>query len=256
MASRNGSARVAPFLSVRFALAMIDLRSACGLLVRPSPLLARRGGCTIKKRREASLVRADGVVVQVQIHFRLILNHHPGLRPPLLVPGVAICPSFNSPSEPASRNSDSSQSPTRSPTSDNLARRHRGRLFSLPANRNAPASCPTIRHQLLGHGTRKLLRIIQQQRPQPHQAVDLLPTHGYAARIHFLPGLVVGSPSPDDVEILQRKPQRIDRRMTAIARSDCSDVPPAGRESISSRLPACRRYSYPHPEAAVESAAP
>ena len=43
----------------------------------PSPLLARRGGCASKKKVRSIRSGADGVVVQVQKHFRLILNHHP-----------------------------------------------------------------------------------------------------------------------------------------------------------------------------------
>ena len=43
-----------------------------------SPLLARRGGCASKKKVRSIRSGADGVVVvQVQKHFRLILNHHP-----------------------------------------------------------------------------------------------------------------------------------------------------------------------------------
>ena len=38
---------------------------------------ARRGGCASKKRVRSIRSGADGVVVQVQEHFRLILNHHP-----------------------------------------------------------------------------------------------------------------------------------------------------------------------------------
>ena len=39
--------------------------------------LARRGGCGLKKMARSDLSAADGVVVQVQKQFRLILNHHP-----------------------------------------------------------------------------------------------------------------------------------------------------------------------------------
>ena len=42
-----------------------------------SPLLDRRGGCGTKKMARSDLSAADGVVVQVQKHFLLILNHHP-----------------------------------------------------------------------------------------------------------------------------------------------------------------------------------
>ena len=42
----------------------------------PSPLLARRGGCASKKKVRSIRSGADGVVVQVQKHFRF-LNHHP-----------------------------------------------------------------------------------------------------------------------------------------------------------------------------------
>ena len=43
----------------------------------PSPLLARRGGCASKKKVRSIRSGADGVVVQDQKHFCLILNHHP-----------------------------------------------------------------------------------------------------------------------------------------------------------------------------------
>jgi len=39
--------------------------------------LARRGGCASKKKVRSIRSGADGVVVQVQKHFRLILNQHP-----------------------------------------------------------------------------------------------------------------------------------------------------------------------------------
>ena len=42
-----------------------------------SPLLARRGGYASKKKVRSIRSSADGVVVQVQKHFRSILNHHP-----------------------------------------------------------------------------------------------------------------------------------------------------------------------------------
>jgi hypothetical protein len=32
------------------------------------PLLERRGGCAVKKNREATLVRADGVVSSAKVH--------------------------------------------------------------------------------------------------------------------------------------------------------------------------------------------
>ena len=38
---------------------------------------ARRGGCASKKKVRSIRSGADGVVVQVQKHFRLILIHHP-----------------------------------------------------------------------------------------------------------------------------------------------------------------------------------
>ena len=47
------------------------------MLPEPSPLLARRGGCASKKKVRSIRSGADGVVVQVQKHFCLILNHHP-----------------------------------------------------------------------------------------------------------------------------------------------------------------------------------
>ena len=43
----------------------------------PSPLLARRGGCASRKKVRSIRSGAGGVVVQVQKHFCLILNHHP-----------------------------------------------------------------------------------------------------------------------------------------------------------------------------------
>jgi hypothetical protein len=41
------------------------------------PSWTRRGGCASKKKARSIRSGADGVVVQVQKHFRLILNHHP-----------------------------------------------------------------------------------------------------------------------------------------------------------------------------------
>ncbi len=43
-----------------------------------SPPQMRRGGCAVRKSREATLARADGVVLINQIHF--VDQHHPVLH--------------------------------------------------------------------------------------------------------------------------------------------------------------------------------
>src|SRR6266705_4527211 len=43
-----------------------------------SPAQMRRGGCAVRKSREATLARADGVVLINQIHF--VDQHHPVLN--------------------------------------------------------------------------------------------------------------------------------------------------------------------------------
>src|SRR5262249_52045705 len=74
-----------------------------------------------------------------------------------------------------------------------------------------------VRHQFFCDCPRELFRFGQQQRPQSRQTCDLLTTWSCSAGIDRLARLVNRTPTANDIEMLQRKPKGIDRRMTTIA---------------------------------------
>ena len=82
----------------------------------------------------------------------------------------------------------------------------------------------------LGDGALELIGLLEQQRAQASQPGDLRPARGRPGRINRLTRLVYGSPAADDIEILERKSQRVDDRMTTRARG----IPAVLREAFAS----------------------
>jgi len=75
-----------------------------------------------------------------------------------------------------------------------------------------------IGHEFFGHRAWKLFRVLEERRAQSRKAVDLHAAGHRSACVHGLAGFVNIPPGTDDVIILESEPQRIDDRMTTVAR--------------------------------------
>src|SRR5437870_10879182 len=67
-------------------------------------------------------------------------------------------------------------------------------------------------------GAGKLLGLLEQQRPKSRKSLYLGSAYHGAAGVDRLARFVNRPPATDDVEVLQRKSERIDDRMTTVAR--------------------------------------
>src|SRR5436853_458549 len=72
-----------------------------------------------------------------------------------------------------------------------------------------------VGQELFGDGARKLLGLLEQQRSQARQPLDLRTAQRRSARVDWLARFINSPPPADDIEILQREPHRIDDRVTA-----------------------------------------
>src|SRR6185295_10311258 len=73
-------------------------------------------------------------------------------------------------------------------------------------------------HQFFGDGPRELLRIREQCLAQTGKPLEPRSTDRRPAGFHAVAGFVDRSPAADDVEVLERKSQRVDDGVAARAR--------------------------------------